>query len=112
MASNKPTQISGVTPDVSVGVKQVGSTLTTYNPAYRLGTLEGPDRSYYAKYEYAFRTEPVINRAIKFICLTMLSSLGAYIHPNRKIQKFVRDNFDSADGNLHEWLSALIISAL
>jgi hypothetical protein len=99
-------------PDVSIGVRQVGSTLSSYNPAFKLGVLDGPDRSYYRKYEYAFRTEPVINRAIKFISLTMLASLGAYTHPEQSIQRFVQENLDRSEGNLQEWLSSLIISAL
>lgn len=115
MASNKNKKVvvkRDDSPDVSLGVKQVGSSITNYNPAFRLGTLEGPDRTYYERYEYAFRTEPVINRALRFICATMLASIGGYIHPDRKIQSFVRDNLDNADGNVHEWMESLILSAL
>lgn len=99
-------------PDVSVGVKQVGSTITVFNPAYRGGNLEGPDRNHYQLYETAFRREGIINRALKYVALTMLASMGEYTHPNRQIQKFVQENLNQADGNLRSWMEDLILSAL
>ena len=113
--ANKPIPLArtvSVGSTTVVGLRQVGSTITSYNPAYRNGMLDGPDRTYFDKYEYAFRTEPVLNRAINFIIYTMLSSIGEYIHPDPKVQKFVRDNLKTATGNLQEWIGALIQSAL
>lgn len=109
--ASKPAPVE--TQDLSkIGVKQVGSGISIYNPAYRMGTLEGPDRYNFNIYENAYRKEPIINRGIKFLVLTMLSSLGQYTHPDAKIQKFVLDNLDAAEGNLQGWLDDLITSAL
>lgn len=97
---------------VYTGAKAVGTSLSTDSLHFRYGIFEGPDKQHMVDYEIAFRTNPIINRALHFIKMTMLASIGSYTHQDDRAKQYVDELLTTMDSNLLDELGQLIISAL
>ena len=97
---------------VQNGSRAIGTSLSHYSIHARMGYLESPDFRYLQKYEIAFRSDPIINRALNFIKLSMTASLGAYIHTDSRCQEYVHRMMNRMEGNLLDELGQLVISGL
>lgn len=98
--------------DVANAHKTLGTNLVPYAMHYSYGYFAGPDRKHLEKYEIAFRTDPIISRALDYIMRSMISSLGDYVHSDNRAVRYVNEMRDSLEGNLEQQLGELIISAL
>jgi hypothetical protein len=96
----------------ALGAASIGTNLVPYALHFRYGYFQGPDQIHLEKYENAMRKDPILNRAIRFIALTMISSIGPFVHEDRRAMDFVREMRDTMDGNLENELEQLIVSGL
>lgn len=94
------------------GAKAVGTSLSTDSLHFRYGIYESPDKQHMVEYEIAFRTNPIINRALNFIKTTMLASLGSYTHSDDRAKDYVNELLSTMDSNLLDELGQLIVSSL
>lgn len=106
------TRKENATAFASSGARSVGTSLSHYSLHGKNGFIIGPDYQHLTKYEVAFRTDPMINRALNFIKLSMVHSLGNYVHPNPEMSTFVRDMINKMEGNLKDEMAQLVISGL
>lgn len=112
---NLPILSGDTVPDLSPSDTVMGgATLNrnwwNYVPS-RTGIFFRPDTIKLEDYEYMVQTDETVSSGLKFINLSVVSRLGEYTHPKKKIQTFVQECLDEMNGNLfftaREILSAL-----
>lgn len=80
-------------------VGQIGSQLqTTFNLFD--GAILNPDATLVMEYERMLDTDETVSAAFYFLTLAVISFLGEYTHPDKKIENFVYDCFEGMDGSL------------
>lgn len=95
-----------------VGSKAVGSLMTDGSLHTRSGAyFDSVERPYLAEYESALRNDPYLHRIFAFIALSMVSSLGPYIHKDRQAMVYVERMRNEMEGNLEQGLYEAIYCA-
>lgn len=62
--------------------------------------FQNPDNIPLATYEKMLLTDDTVSNGLGFLILAAMAQMGEFTHENKKIQKFVRDNFEKMRGNL------------
>jgi hypothetical protein len=81
-------------------VGQIGSQLDTTFFLFD-NCIQNMDNVPLAEYERMLETDETVSVGIQFLTLSILIKLGEYSHENPKITAFVRENFESMQGNLY-----------
>lgn len=81
-------------------VGQIGSQLDTTFFMFD-NCIQNMDNVPLQEYERMLETDETIAVGIQFLTLSILLKLGEYTHENPKITNFVRENFESMQGNIY-----------
>ena len=98
---------------LTLGSKAIGTTMVPQALQIRGGAyFDSVERPYLRDYELVLRNDPYLHRIFNFIVLSMVASLGDYLHPDPKMQSFVQDMERTMEGNFHQQMAELIYPAL
>lgn len=92
--------------------RSLGTTLSDYALHQQSGYFSGPDSEFLEKYEIAFRNDPFIHAALRYIARTMIYSIGPYIHNDPRAVKYVEEMKNRMQSNFEQQMYELILSAL
>lgn len=83
------------TPEIGQIGSQLQSTFNLFD-----GAVLNPDATLVLEYERMLDTDETVAAAYYFLTMSVISFLGEYTHPDKKIETFVYDCFEGLDGSL------------
>lgn len=81
-------------------VGQIGSQLDTTFFMFD-NCIQNTDTVPLEEYERMLETDETVAVGIQFLILSVLMKMGEYTHSDKRIETFVRENFESMQGNIH-----------